>query len=98
LSVESVDPREVDRRIRNAFGKTEKKLQNIGLSAIYRYDRDGHYLIISLRSITEAIKGRIDPIVWDYMSMEVVEDNLIVYCPRGEFIVERAREKAERVR
>jgi len=95
MAVSTLDPREIDRQIRNAFGKTAKKLQDVGLTAIHRYDKDGHYLIISLKSVIDAIRSKAPPQAWDYMTVDIVENELIVYCPRGWFIIERAGEGEE---
>jgi len=90
MAVSTLNPRDIDRQVRNAFGKTAKKLQDVGLTAIHRYDKDGHYLIISLKSVIDAIRSKSPPQAWDYMTVDIVENELIVFCPRGWFIVERA--------
>ena len=95
MAVNTLDPRVIDKQIRNAFGKTAKKLQDVGLTAIHRYDKDGHYLIISLKSVIDAIRSKAPPQAWDYMTVDIVENELVVFCPRGWFIIERAGEGEE---
>ena len=93
VRLETTDPKQIDREVRNAFSKTARKLQDIGLSAIHKYDKDGHYLIISLRSIIDAIKSRTPPVAWDYITIDIVENEMIVFCPRGWFILERIKQQ-----
>lgn len=85
----SSEGKKVDVSIRSAFSKTEDNLKKIGIATYYKYDRDGHYLVISLKSLVSAVRSKADPRAWDFMTIDIVDNELILFCPRGDLIVSR---------